>query len=269
MLKTYIHSFRDGLSGLCFVLILSLAACSGATSGGNNSIATATPGSTQVAASTPTATAPSSTKLPENPLLGKNLLVNGDAESGSAGDATTATPILVKTIPGWERSGPLNILPYGNGKSSECIPGSEDVGPGNRGKQFFYGGFAANDPNHSAATSSITQTLDVSHATALFAQGAVQYTLSAWLGGCQGQDDSGSVSIQFLSASGKALGTAKIGPVGYADRSNVTGLFSRSKDGTVPAGTTKIVVTLGFTLDPQNNEDNDASADDLSLLLHA
>lgn len=92
----------------------------------------------------------------------------------------------------------------------------------------------------------------------------MKFTLSGWLDGYSDQDDNAKLTIQFLSATGQALDTASIGPVLSADRKGNTGLVSRTATGSVPAGTTKIKVTL--TMTKTDGSDNDGSADNLSLV---
>jgi hypothetical protein len=74
------------------------------------------------------------------------------------------------------------------------------------------------------------------------------------------------VSVSFQSASGTAsLGSAAMGPVLSAERGGVTGMVLKSTTGNVPAGARAAVVTLLFTR--ASGTANDASADDLSLVL--
>ena len=42
-------------------------------------------------------------------ILGTNLIVNGDAEAGSAAN-TINSPVT--SIPGWTRTGSVNVIPY-------------------------------------------------------------------------------------------------------------------------------------------------------------
>lgn len=127
-------------------------------------------------------------------------------------------------------------------------------------KKQTNGGSENNGDN---TTTSATQTIDVSAASVLLASGQVKFVLSGWLGGYSDQNDNAVLSVQFVGATGQALGKASIGPVLSDARNGTSGLIQRSTSGIVPAGTTKIEVML--TMTKTDGSDNDGSADDLSL----
>ncbi len=183
---------------------------------------------------------------------GKNLIVNGDAESGPG---TMDGSIVVTNIPGWTPAGEFNVVEYG---ATSDYPLPTDPGPDNRGKNFFSGG-----PSDDVSTA--MQTIDVSSVALVVDGGAVNYTLSGWLGGYAGQDDNAVLSIQFEDGSGKALGQAQIGPVMAADRQGASAFLQRSTNGKVPKGTRKMVLTL--TMTRVSGTSNDGYADNLSLTL--
>jgi hypothetical protein len=232
---------------------LSLAACGSQASNpppqqttisGHASTPTEQPSPTPTSAATPTPAPVQGS--------GNNLIVNGDAESG-AGTADGSTPVT--TIPDWAAAGNFDVVNYG---ASGGYPVATDPGPDNRGKNFFAGG-----PEDAVSTG--TQLIDISQMAAVLDGGNTSYTLSAYLGGYQDQDDNAVLSIQFQDANGKALGQAQIGPVMAADRNNATGLLPRATQGKVPTGTRKILVTL--TMTRVSGSANDGYADNLSLTL--
>jgi len=165
--------------------------------------------------------------------FGVNLIVNGDAESGP-GAPNDGSTLMV--IPGWTRTGVFQVQQYG---ASGGFPDSKSPGPANRGKNFFAGGPGSNNNQTSA-----TQTIDVTALAAGLKAGKAKYNFSAYIGGFGTQKDYGYVTASFQAATGKSLGSAKLAPVTPADRKSVTGLLPRSAKGGVPAGTTKIVVTM-------------------------
>ncbi len=185
-------------------------------------------------------------------LFGANLLVNGDAESGTG----SADGSVVST-PGWTTNGNFTVLQYGAGGG---FPLATDPGPANRGVNFFAGG-----PNNAA--SSATQLVDVSAGGATIDGGKVAFKLAGYLGGWSSQDDNATLTATFLSANNATLGTATIGPVMAADRNNATGLLYRSASGALPVGTRSVSFTL------QTNRlagsYNDGYADNLSFVLSA
>jgi len=157
-------------------------------------------------------------------ILGSNLIVNGNAESGSAGTATTAAA----SIPGWTlTTRNINVLPYGLAGHVLLT----DPTPPDHGFQYFAG-----DPDQSPAT--ITQTIDVSSAASIISGGNVKYTASAYLNnGVLAQ-----VIVAFQNASGQQFSSATLGPGG----ANGLGMSLQQQIGLVPAGTMRITVTLSL-----------------------
>jgi hypothetical protein len=182
--------------------------------------------------------------------FGSNLIVNGDAESGT-GSATGA----VVPVPNWTTVGNFTVVTYAN---SSGFPVATDPGPASRGNNFFAGG--------NSASSSASQTISLSPSFSAIDAGNVSFNLSGFLGGFSSQDDNASLSAVFRNAGGTGLGTFSIGPVLAADRSSATGLLARSTSGAVPIGTRDILVTLSMTR--LAGTSNDGYADNLSLVLN-
>ena len=179
-------------------------------------------------------------------ILGKNLIVNGDAESGTAGTSVTD---VVATIPGWTRTGKANVLPYGlTGYVLLSNPAPQDHG-------FNY--FACN-----SGTSTLTQTIDVSSGASAISAGNITYTASAYLGMVSGINrPTAEVVVAFQNASGQTFSTATLGPDGLG----TIGMSMQRQIGLVPSGTVHISVTL--TLNTTSG--GAPAADSLSLVLSA
>jgi hypothetical protein len=252
MTKYAIRLMKRATPGLYLLFLLLLSACSGLPTGGTGGTGETTP-TAAVPPSQPTQ--PAIPTVNPNQPLNINLIVNGDAESaaGSADDSSLVA------IPGWTRHGNFNVMQYQSDDSSYLSTTSP--GPSNRGKNFFYGGSENGTDN---TVTSATQTIDVSAAAVLLSSGKVKFVLSGWLGGYSDQNDNAVLRIQFVGATGQALGQASIGPVQGNARNSTTSLLQRSTNGVVPVGTTKIEVTL--TMTKTDGSDNDGSADNLSLL---
>jgi hypothetical protein len=189
----------------------------------------------------------------QSSILGTNLIVNGNAESGSAGTPTG----VVASIPGWMRgAGNVNVIPYntsGTATGGASYLQLTDPTPPDHGFQYFIGG-----PPFSASTSSIAQTIDVSAAASMISSNTVKYAASAYLGSI---DNSGpayvaGMAVAFQTASGGALGGFTLQPPPDA----AGGLYMQKQIGLVPSGTAKITVTLTFI-------STEAAADSLSLVL--
>jgi uncharacterized protein (TIGR03437 family) len=183
-------------------------------------------------------------------LFNRNLIVNGDAESGSG---STSGGTVVASIPGWTAAASANVLPYSLNDRLE----KTSIGPVNRGNNYFAGG-------PSNAKSTLTQKVDISATASGIDAGTVTYDASAYLGGSGG--DSSQMILTFLGASGNTLLTVSLGPVAEADRYN-TGLYSRRQIGVVPAGARSASVELDLIR--SSGTANDGAADNLSLVLNA
>lgn len=191
------------------------------------------------------------TNLLQNTLFGTNLIVNGDAEAGSASrDSYASIP-----IPGWVVTNHLTVLRYG---TPGGFPSANDPGPSERGKNMFVGG-----PQD--ASSAAVQTVSVEAASAAIDQGQVNYTLAGYLGGVSAQKDNALVRATFQDGKGATLGQASIGPVMPEEREYKTGLVRISTKGRLPAGTRKIEIRLEMTR--LDGAYDDSFADDLSLVL--
>lgn len=169
--------------------------------------------------------------------LGQNLIVNGDAEAGTAGWTT------------YDRYSFIQSVDYG----SNWVRPSEP-GPQQRGAKMF-AGLGSNAVGY--------QMLDLGQST----QRVYDYALSGWLGGWQAQGDNAVFSVTFLGENGDLLGSATLGPVTPTDRNNKTGLWLRETQGQLPVGTRQ----LGFwlSMERQGGGDNDGYADNLRFALSA
>src|SRR5215467_288392 len=99
-------------------------------------------------------------------LWDKNLVVNGDAETGTGVTTRTAAP--VKNIPGWTSTGNFTLCQYVNGMVTDSRWMK------NQGKQYFAGG-----PNGGAATAK--QTIDLSAGATEIDAGQARFFANAWL----------------------------------------------------------------------------------------
>jgi len=174
---------------------------------------------------------------------GSNLIVNGNAESGTAGWSAYAGTDLFQTVD------------YGDNWVKPSQPG-----PADRGGFLFVGGSGV---SYAAGF----QTLDLGANAAAIATGKVGYNLSGWLGGWTNQTDNAFLAVSFLDAGSNLLGSASLGPVTPADRGNQTGLLFRSANGYVPVGTAQVLFEL--SMERLVSGDNDGYADNLAFSLTA
>jgi hypothetical protein len=185
------------------------------------------------------------------PDAAKNLIVNGNAEQGQASPNGYD---VVADIPGWTRKGGFTVVSYG----AADFPGVQAASAMGGGSSFFAGG-----PGN--AGSSVSQQINVASKKSLIDSGKGKATLSGYLGGYGGQDDSLAATAVFLDQSGKRLGGIKIGPVSAAARKLQTGMLKKTTAGLVPKKTRTIRVVLGADRTAGNY--NDGYADNLSLTI--
>jgi len=174
---------------------------------------------------------------------GSNLIVNADAEAGTAGWTAFAGADLFDAV----AYGPNWVQPY-------------HPGPADRGSSLFVGG-----SGHAFAGG--YQVVDLSAQAGDIAAGRVSFTLSGWLGGWSDQGDNALLYVSFQDASGAEVGTAQLGPVTPAMRNNSTGLFAYQTSGALPTATRQLLVSL--TMERLGGGDNDGYADNLSLQISA
>jgi uncharacterized protein (TIGR03437 family) len=179
------------------------------------------------------------------PILGTNLVVNGDAE------AQTADTVP----PGWN-SGELQPIKVSTFTFAD--PPAATLGTW---MLTIRGGVG---PQSGTAY----QTIDVSLASDRIDGGGVKYAFAGLLGGHKDYpDDFVSAKLEFLNASGKTSGPAvKLGPVTSSDRGGKTTFLARSADGVVPSGTRALQITLDFSA-KSGNWGVHAYADNLSVVL--
>jgi uncharacterized protein (TIGR03437 family) len=186
-------------------------------------------------------------------VLGRNLIGNGDAESGPTSSGNEVT----QDIPGWQRE----FLAVGSyARQTEIQPLGSAVAQGER--NFF---FAAATPS---VISQAFQTVDVSAAAPLIDSGRVTYSLSGWLGGISPSDEA-SIDLLFQGRRKERQGRAVLQGPSLADRRPREMVF-RSTSDKVPQGTRTIALSLKFIA--ALNRTTPAPfglADNLSLVLSA
>jgi hypothetical protein len=174
-------------------------------------------------------------------LVGE-LVVNGDAETGTTGWVGE----LVSRVFGVDDyPGPVVLSdPPGT------IPDAGD--------RFFSG------PD--AAAGVAIQTIDLSAGAEAIDQGAVIADLSAYLGGYLTQNDRAQVVYQFRDGNGQSVGApVTLGPVTNVDRNNQSGYLHRTASVTLLPGVRDVVIN--FETLRSSGTANDGYADNISLRL--
>ncbi|MEJ1935539.1 PEP-CTERM sorting domain-containing protein, partial [Nostoc sp. NIES-2111] len=200
--------------------------------------------------------------------LGKNLIVNGDAEQGQGDPIGNTVGADIPDLPGWNRTGSFSVLKYGatgftftnpfGNVVSVTLPSVNVPSPSNRGKNLFFGGA-------DRASSTAFQSINVTSLASVIDAGKAAFDLRGWLGGYETDRDSISLDITFLNQTDQSLGTASISAPTPEQRNNITGLFLKSTNGSVPIGTRQINVVLNAVY--ARGRVSDAYADNLSLVI--
>ncbi|UJR12544.1 hypothetical protein I4U23_016720 [Adineta vaga] len=188
-----------------------------------------TTSSTSISTSTSTGTS-TTTTITTTAAFDINLVINGDAETGSCQTTDGAT-----SPTGWSFSGPITQIIYNN-PTGGCLA-STVPGPNDRGNCYFYGQLSG--------STSMWQTIDLTNKihSILIDNQTVQFNLSAWLGGYDNQNDNAEVSLTFIDSNNQIVGNCtSIGPILATNRSNISKLVFRQTNGFLPVGTRSIVV---------------------------
>ncbi|HEX5430460.1 MAG TPA: hypothetical protein VFW83_00730, partial [Bryobacteraceae bacterium] len=180
----------------------------------------------------------SSAPVQAQSVFSHNLIVNGNAELGPGNDGSSAPA----SIPGWTAAGSPRVISYASG--FDLSPTS--IIPANHGNNYFAGG-------QGQATSSLTQSIDLSSGGSTIDGGNVTFDVSGYLGG-QGEDTA-TLSLAFLGTSGNQLNTVTLGPITQDDKSDSSALYLRRNIGPVPSGARKAVLTLTMTRSSGGNND--------------
>jgi hypothetical protein len=183
---------------------------------------------------------------------GSNLIFNADAEATS-GTGAYATN---RGIAWWFDIADTTLGIYGGNPG---FPAPASPGPMERGTNLFLGG---------TKTGWISQRIDLSGIAVDVDASRVSYLLSGWFGGAGAEEDSASLTLNFLDATGTILGTRRIGDVTAADRGLITGLVERSAEGDLPPGIRFAEFVLTTAAAQSGTSVNDASADNLSFVLN-
>lgn len=189
-------------------------------------------------------------------VFGGNLIVNGGAESGPGSDGTAT----VSTVPGWSRTGGCDVYAYSTAYNQVEAVGPKDFVPSGAGNNYFAGG-------SKQATCTFAQTIDLSSGAATIDAGTITFAAAGYFGGYSSDTDNATLNVVFEDGTGAQLKSITVGGVGPNDRpSGENGLSMRRLIGQVPAKTRKATLTLNMNWVNGNN--NDAFADNLSLILN-
>jgi hypothetical protein len=183
-----------------------------------------------------------------------NVVVNGNAEGGPGATNATDHP----AVPGWDTIPNFTAVVYGTPQFPSTAVSATNGG----GSNFFAGG-----PDNGFGDISIAQQqIDLSAAAPEIDQGNVQATLSADLGGFEGQGDSATVNGIFSDSGGQSInGVLSLPAVTPEDRGGQTTLLHRSACTTLTAGARDLYVQVVM----QRNDPsyNDGYADNVSVTL--
>lgn len=196
--------------------------------------------------------------------LGRNLLINDDAESVKPPE-TTVTKNAQKDAPeGWDQTADITTAEYGSAADEwpDAKAGCQDGR-----KRYFRLALALNE-----ASKSMRQSLAVTGIDAAIDAGQVECALGGWFGGWVTGDASAKLEVDFLNAAGRKLGTlATESPDPATLPKPETGRASLVKQlaaAVLPAGTRRLEARLVAVRTTGRADTNAvAAADNLSVVL--
>jgi len=168
-----------------------------------------------------------------------NLIVNGDAEAGTAGSNDFAGVSALATS---NYAPPVFLYPDAP-----------------HGSQMFVGG-----PGGLAAG---WQAVDVSDSAAAIDAGRISFNLAGYLGGVGNEEDNPLLYVSFMNAGGTEIAHTELGPIFLDLRAYLTVLGGFRTEGYLPGGTRSIQFSL--SMDAPDGNSGGAYADNLSFTLTA
>ena len=189
-------------------------------------------------------------------IFNRNLVVNGDAESGAAATGEDQPP--VQAIPGWTIGGSFTTGRYGGLN----LLGPASYGPVEHGDNYFLGALGSTRSN---TPSTATQTIDLSPAAAEIDAGRVRFYLSGYLGCSCGGAGNSSLKATFLDPDGKTLLEATLRGPSADEIQYMVGILQRATSGYLLPNTRKVKITLD--LGKSDLEPQFLSADNIALSL--
>ncbi len=196
------------------------------------------------------------------PLLGRNLVVNGDFEMDEPGEVVRRVPPIFSdiTITGWDDRNRAMTIAYDQPDSGGDFPKpGRDAVPTNHGRCFFMS---------AERESTTSQSIDLSALRGQIDARQIDFELSGWIGGYGDQDDTLTIRAVALNDRGEETPFAQLGPIHSRDRNNESGFWKRSKEGELPVGTRRVRIDLvAKSFDTSTTNVPDAYADNVSLTL--
>jgi len=160
---------------------------------------------------------------------GSNLLVNAGALSKRGRDAVT--------IPGWQ-------IASGVGCGTPGFPPAADAGSRGSGHRLFAGG--------AGGTAELTQRVTLKPGSNAALPAGTRFRISGWFGGTA--TSRASLTVIFLSASGRRLGEETTGPVGGSGTTRRFDWAFKIKNGLAPAGTCAAEAELTLSTSLKNDD---------------
>ena len=114
-------------------------------------------------------------------------------------------------------------------------------------------------------SSTANQQITISGNAADIDAGRLNFTVTGYFGGFDGQDDRASLSVTFRDVDGNNLKSISIGNVNSSDRNGNNGLQGRTLTDTVPVRTRSVLFVL--TMQRLVGPYNDAAADSMTFVL--
>lgn len=198
------------------------------------------------------------------PILGRNLLVNGDAEAVLTVTKPGSKSVQNDVPADWEVLGDTSVTEYGRAADEwpDAKAGCEDGR-----KRYFRLALALNE-----ASETLRQFVPVAGSETDIDAGQVECALGGWFGGWVGGDASAKLEVDFLGVGDKKLSTLATEPPDPTalpkPANGRAALLKALAAGPVPPGTRRLDVRLMAVRMTEKVDTNAvAAADNLSIVL--
>ena len=143
---------------------------------------------------------------PTPDILNKNLIVNGNAESGNGN--------------GWTNADELKTILYGEFGGG---PDKGSPGPNDRGEKYFYARTTMAQP-----TATFSQKISLTRIADAVDKGQVIYNVGGWFGVASSSSSMGRLRVVFLDNDEKEISTDATAEIKEADKPEDLALTERS-----------------------------------------
>ena len=178
---------------------------------------------------------------PSKILLNRNLVKNGDFETGPYGIAIGNNSITNATIPDWIDNSDASTAEYRQAFAADTTgwPDPESkLTPTQPGRAYYVGN----------NNSQISQIIDLSDLTQSLESNTIEYHFSAYIGGYRKDEDKLEIILIFNDQNFQKIDSIRLKSLTPEQRSYKTGFYYVNSIGIIPEGTKSVKIILNSKL---------------------